>query len=161
MPLTIRLAEPAGETFAQVIRHLPDGRDWLVSDPTGPVVIARNEGEEVVREAILSRLEEETDDVWDLECLASRGVPELFIVGLVALALASSIATLIWMRLNGPPGVGGLVYGLVLALTVPAGVITLGRRLVDPGRESRVEQNLERALRFAVAQVPGASIVER
>lgn len=156
MSMTLRMEEHPGETFARVIRALPDGRHWLISDLEGRVVIARNEGEELFREAILS----ETDDgLWDVECLASRGVSEAVIMGLVALAVTSSIATLAWMRVYGPPGFGGLVYGLVLALTVPAGVITIGRRVVDPGREERVERNLERALRFAIAQVSGVTLV--
>ncbi|MCA9568456.1 MAG: hypothetical protein KC656_11460, partial [Myxococcales bacterium] len=101
----------------------------------------------------------EDGTTWDVECLASRGVSELTIMALVALAILSSIATLVWVWTYGPPGFGGLVYGLVLALTVPAGVITIGRRVIDPGREPRAERNLERAMRFAIAQVPGVTLL--
>ena len=80
MALRIRFDGHPGQRFAQVIRALPDGRSWLVSDVEGAVVIARSEGD-LLREAILS--EGETGE-WDVECLASEGVSELALQALPA-----------------------------------------------------------------------------
>lgn len=146
---------PPGPTFHDVIRALPDGRAWLVSDPTGRVVIARSEGAELVREVILSSDEEG----WTLECLASRGVSELAVMALVGAALGSSILALAWSWFAGPDGALGFALGLVLALGVPSGVIVLGRGLIDPGRDQRAERNLERAVRHAVATVSAATLL--
>ena len=155
MALILRIEGDPSERFAQVIRALPDGQTWLVSDRKGAVVIARNEGT-LLREAIFS---ESDDGTWDVECLASEGVSELALQVLVAAALLTcfvAIAVVWWI---GVEGLGGLVVGVVAACTLPAFVLAVGQWLLDPGRDVGAEAHLERAMRFAVAQVPGADLV--
>jgi hypothetical protein len=156
MGLNIQLDGHPGQAFEQVIRALPDGRSWMLSDLEGRVIIARHEGEELFREAILSAGE---TNGWDVECLASKGVSEFAVMGLVGLAIASSLGAVVWVWLYGPSGVLGFALGMVLASGVPSGVITIGQRILDPGREERAERNLQRAVRHAVAVVPTATLV--
>lgn len=155
MPLQLRIEGDPGERFAQVIRALPDGQSWLVSDQKGAVVIARNEGV-LLREAIFS---EADDGTWDVECLASEGVSELALQALVASSLLTCFTAigLVWWL--GIEGLIGLVAGVVAACTLPAFVLAIGQWLLDPGRDVGAEAHLERAMRFAVAQVPGADLI--
>ena len=145
-----------GEGFTRVIRHLPDQRDWLVSDPERPVVLARSEGE-LIREVVLTV---QGEGPHDLEWHASRGVVEWHLQALVAVALIACIGSLAAAWWWFPHDVMGLMLGLVLAATVPNGVMAVGQRVVDPGRDLAAEAQLERALRYSVALLPGVSTVD-
>lgn len=153
MPLVLEIDGAPGEVFSRIVRALPDGHHWLVSDPDGRVVIARIEGEELFRELILSPRD---DGRFDVEALASRGVSEFAVMALVALAITASLVAITWLWFNGPSGRMGFALGMVMALGVPSGVIALGQRFVDPGREPLAERNLERAVRHATATLSDA-----
>ncbi len=155
MSLRFTIDGHAGQAFAEMIRRLPDASSWRISDVDGPVVVARSERGGWMREAILCPLERG----WEVECLVSRGVSEAAVLAVVGAAVGAGLLALGWAWRYGPPGLGGLLFGIVLALTVPAGVITLGRYAIDPGRDSDMEHKLERSLRFAAAQVPQVQIL--
>lgn len=156
MSLRVRIDGHPGQRFAEVIRALPDGRSWLVSDVEGAVVIARSEGV-LLREAILS---ESDDGTWDVECLASEGVSELALQALVFSAIVTAAVALFAVWWAGFDGVMGLMLGFAAAASLPALVLAIGGRFVDPGRDAGAEAHLERALRFAIATVPGADLIQ-
>lgn len=155
MALRIRIDGHPGRRFAEVIRALPDGRSWLVSDVEGAVVIARSEGA-LLREAILSEGDAGT---WDVECLASEGVSELALQALVLTAIVAAVTALFAVWWAGYDGVFGLLVGFGAAAMLPALVLAVGAPFVDPGRDEGAEAHLERALRFAIATVAGADLI--
>lgn len=161
MPLRIAVEGPPGEVIQEIVRLLPDARKWLVSDPDRPVVIARDDSE-VVRELIFAAPEapDPDDGPWELEVLASRGVNELVLQGLVGLALAAGVGALVAMWVWGPGGWMGVVLGIGFGGSLPAVVMAIGQQLVDPGRDAAAEKQLERAVRFAIAQCDRAVVVE-
>jgi hypothetical protein len=157
MGLVLQLEGHPGQAFAEVVRLLPDGADWLLSDLEGTVVIARSDGEQLLREAILSPVEDRPG-TWEVECLASPGVHELALQGLVATAVVSSPLAVLAVWWAGYGGLMGLIFGVCVAGGVPSIVMAIGQRLIDPGRDVRAEAQLERALRYAVAQAPRATL---
>lgn len=156
MALVVEIDGPPGEVFTEVVRLLPDGRQWLVSDPAGAIVIAREE-RSLVREAILTTLD---DGTFDIEVLASNGVSELALQALVGGALLTCLLSVGATWLWGPGGLMGLVLGVCLAGTLPAMVLAVGQQALDPGRDAAAEKQLERALRFAIAQCQRATLVD-
>ncbi|MEZ4318462.1 MAG: hypothetical protein R3F61_13200 [Myxococcota bacterium] len=153
--MRLELDGPPGQVFAEIVRLMPDGRQWLVSDPDGPVVIARDEGR-LVREAILTALD---DGTYDIELLASSGVSELALQVLVAAALCACLMAIAGTWLWGPGGLIGLMLGVTLAGSIPSMVLAVGQRMLDPGRDASAEKHLERAMRFAIAECQRARLL--
>ncbi len=158
--LRVEVEGPPGEAFQEIVRLLPDARQWLVSDPSRPVVIARDDSE-TVRELIFAAPEapDPPDGPWQLEVLASSGVSELVLQGLVGAALASGLLALGVTWVWGPGGWMGLALGVGFGGSTPAVVMAIGQRFVDPGRDEAAEKQLERAVRFAIAQCDKAEVV--
>ncbi|MCB9674027.1 MAG: hypothetical protein H6737_02865 [Alphaproteobacteria bacterium] len=155
MGLVLELEGPPGHVFAEIVRLLPDGRNWLISDPEGAVVIAREEGN-LVREAIFTALD---DGTYDIEVLAGMGVSEIALQGLVGTALFACVLAIVGAWIWGPTGLMGLAVGVCLAGTVPAMVLAVGQRMLDPGRDAGAEKQLERAMRMAIAECKRAKLV--
>lgn len=155
MSFTIALEGPTEEVFSELVRSLPDGSRWMVSATQGSVIIAREESR-LVREAILTQLE---DGRYDLEVLASEGVDELALQLLVGAALLSCLLAIIGTWLWGPGGWLGLLVGVVFAGTIPAMVLAVGQRMLDPGRDVAAEDQLQRAVRMAIAQCDRAQLL--
>lgn len=155
MTMPLEFEGDPGPVFASVIRALPNGRDWLVSDVAGAVVIARCE-DTMVREAILSVDE---NGAYEVQCLASEGVDEFRLELLVIAALVSCALSIVGTWFLGPSGMLGLVVGVVFAGTVPAMVLAIGQQLLDPGRDAGAEAQLERALRYSIAQTPAVRLL--
>ena len=159
---TLRIAfmGPPGEVVQEIVHLLPDSSGWLVSDPSRPVIIARDDTDRV-RELIFAAPEEPDppDGPWELEVLASAGVDELVLQALVGVALAAGLLALGAMWIWGPGGWMGLALGVGFGGSLPAVVMAIGQRWVDPGRDLATETQLERAVRFAIAQCDRASIV--
>jgi len=152
---TVALDGPSEEVFSELVRSLPDGSRWMFSATQGSVIIAREESR-LVREAILTKLE---DGRYDLEVLASAGVNELALQVLVGAALLSCVMAITGTWLWGPEGWLGLLVGVVFAGTIPAMVLAAGQRVLDPGRDEAAEEQLQRAVRMAIAQCDRARLL--
>lgn len=159
MSLVLHVDGHPGQAFAAVVRELPDGATWLLSDLEGAVIIARSEGD-VLREAILWPVEGSPGS-YDIECLVSAGVSELSLQILVGLAGATCILSIVGVWLSGVPGLWGLILGICMAGAMPSLVLAVGQRILDPGRDGPAEAQLERALRFAAAHVPAVALSQR
>ena len=148
--LYVTLGGHGGHSFSQLIRALPDGEQWLISDPQGSVVIARSEGE-VIREAICAPVD---GNLFEIECLASRPVDLLLLQGLVAGALfagAIAVGVTWWAEL---PGIWGVLAGISVAGAVPSMILALGQRFLVPEREHALEHELLVAVCQATDQLP-------